>query len=135
MSRANEPKLIASDATGISPRALNVVLGTWLCISAFAWPHARWQLTNTLISGVLVVVFALGACLVPRVRFLNTTLSAYLFVSAWYYHSITLPEMATQWHNATVALWIFLSSVLDHGPGAVGTRSFACDRPRSRASA
>jgi hypothetical protein len=130
MSHTIEPRGVASDATGVSPRALNIVLGTWLLISAFAWPHARWQFFNTLISGVLVVVFALVACVVPWVRYLNTTLSAYLFVSAWCYPSITMAEMATQWHNATVGLWIFLISVLHNGP--LGTASSAPGRTSSR---
>ena len=109
-----------SDATGLSPRALNVVLGTWLVISAFAWPHARWQLINTLASGILVVVFALTACVAPRVRYLNTVLSAYLFISTWLYPALTMAEMATQWHNSMVALWIFLISVLHDGPTGAG---------------
>ena len=97
---------MASSATSLSPRALNVTLGAWLIVSAFVWPHARWQFINTLVPGALVIAFALAACAAPRVRYLNTALSAYLFVSAWCYPAMTLAEMATQWHNATVALWI-----------------------------
>ena len=62
--------------------------------------------SSTLITSVLVVVFALGACVDPRVLHFNTILSACLFVSAWCYPSSTMAEMATQWHNAMVALWI-----------------------------
>jgi hypothetical protein len=130
MSCTNEPR---SNATGVSPRTLNVILGAWLFISAFAWPHTRWQFVSTSIPGVFVVVFALAACVVPRVRFLNTTLAAYLFVSAWFYSPARLPEMATQWHNAIVGLWIFLISVLHDGP--VGPRSCASGGIRSRLSA
>ena len=133
MRRTNEPGVVASDATGLTPRALNVVLGAWLSLSAFAWPHARWQFINTLLSGALVIVFALAACATPRVRYLNTALSAYLFVSAWCYPAFTLAEMATQWHNATVTLWILLISVLDNEP--LCTDSSASRRPRSRLSA
>lgn len=133
MSHTNEPKMAGSDARRLSPRALNVVLGAWLFLSAFAWPHARSQFINTLITGVLVVVFALGACVAPRVRYFNTILSAYLFVSAWCYPSSTMAEMATQWHNAMVALWIFLISVLHDGP--VSTGSSASGRTGSRLSA
>ena len=105
MSRTNEPRTVASDATGVSPRALNVALGAWLFVSAFAWPHTRWQFISTAIPGLQVVAFALAACVAPRVRYLNTTLGAYLFVSAWFYSSTTLPELATQWHNAIIGLW------------------------------
>lgn len=121
MSRTNEARPVASDATCVSPRALNVALGTWLFLSAFAWHHTRWQFISTAIAGLLVIVFALAACIAPRVRYLNTTLAAYLFVSAWFYSSTTLPEMATQWHNAIVGLWIFLISVLHDGPVGPGS--------------
>jgi hypothetical protein len=133
MRRTNEPGVVASDATGLTPRALNVVLGAWLSLSAFAWPHARWQFINTLIPGILVVVFALAGCISPRVRYLNTALAAYLLVSALCYPAITLAEIGTQWHNATVALWILLISVLDNEP--ICTDSSASRRPRSRLSA
>ena len=116
MSCTNEPRTVASDATCVSPRALNAVLGAWLFISAFAWAHTRWQFIGTAVPGLLIVVFALAACVAPRVRYLNTTLAAYLFVSAWFYSATTLPEMATQWHNAIVGLWVFLISVPHDGP-------------------
>ena len=43
------------------PRMANVVLGIWLFISAFLWPHAPAQMANTEIVGVLCVVFGLVA--------------------------------------------------------------------------
>jgi hypothetical protein len=126
---ATNARAMASGATSPSPRVLNVTLGAWLVVSAFVWPHARWQFINTLLSGALVIVFALAACAAPRVRYLNTALSAYLFVSAWCYPAFTLAEMATQWHNATVGLWIFLISVLHDGP--VGADSSASGSGKS----
>jgi len=46
-------------------RIVNIVLGVWLFISAFLWPHTYAQMTNTWILGVLCVVFALVAMRVP----------------------------------------------------------------------
>jgi hypothetical protein len=134
MSRTNEPRMVASGATtSLWPRALNAILGGWLAISAFAWPHARWQFINTFIPGILIVAFALAACAAPRVRYLNTVVSAYLLVSALCYPSTTLADMATQWNNSTVALWILLISVIHER--RVGTASTASVRARSTLSA
>lgn len=116
MSRANESRMVASGALGRSPRACNMVLGAWLLVSAFAWPHPRWQFFNTALPGVAIVVFALVACKAPWVRYLNTALSAYLFVAAWCGPANTSAEMATQGNNMIVGLWVFLISVLHDGP-------------------
>ena len=41
-------------------RIVNLVLGIWLFISAFVWPHSTAQMTNTWILGVLTVISGLG---------------------------------------------------------------------------
>ena len=64
-------------------RLINVLLGVWLFISAFLWPHTYEQMTNTWILGVLCVVFALIAMRVPQARYLNTALAVWLFISAF----------------------------------------------------
>jgi hypothetical protein len=99
-------------------RIVNVILGVWLFISAFLWPHTYSQMTNTWILGVLAVAFALLAMRVPEARYLNTILAVWLFISVW-----ALPTMsvATQWNNALVAIAIFLMSLAPGylgGPGA-----------------
>jgi hypothetical protein len=99
-------------------RIVNVVLGVWLFVSAFLWPHTYAQMSNTWILGALCVIFALVAMRVPEVRYLNTILAAWLFISVW-----ALPSMsvATQWNNALVAIGIFAASLAPSyltGPGA-----------------
>ena len=117
MSRVNEqPTMVTSGALGRSPRAFNMALGAWLVISAFAWPHPRWQFFNTAIPGMAIVVFALVACMAPWVRYLNTAISAYLFVAAWCCPANTSAEIATQGNNLIIGLWVFLISVLHDGP-------------------
>jgi hypothetical protein len=90
-------------------RIVNVVLGIWLFISAFAWPHTSQQMTNTWILGVLCVVFAIVAMSVPAVRYLNTALAVWLFISAF-----ALPSLhaGTVWNNVLVAIAIFLVSLV-----------------------
>jgi hypothetical protein len=89
-------------------RIINVVLGIWLFISAFIWPHSQAQLTNTWIVGVLCVLFALIALRVHEARYLNTALAVWLFISAF-----ALPHVSvgTVWNNALVAIAIFFVSL------------------------
>src|SRR5512146_2183812 len=93
-------------------RAVNVVLGIWLFVSAFIWAHAPAQQTNTWILGLLCVIFALIAMSSPPARWLNTALSIWLFISVW---ALPHDNLGTQWNNALVAIAIFVLSLV---PGA-----------------
>ena len=99
---------VAAGGGGVA-RALNILLGVWLFISAFLWPHADAQRTNTWICGVLVVAFALIALGVPLVRYLNTLLAIWLFISAFALQSISV---GTVWNNALIAVAIFILSLV-----------------------
>jgi hypothetical protein len=90
-------------------RTLSIILGVWLFISAFIWPHSDAQRTNTWIMGLLCVVFAMAALRMPEVRFANTVLAIWLFISAF-----ALPALsaATVWNNALVAIAIFIASLV-----------------------
>lgn len=92
----------------MAARTLNILLGIWLFISAFVWPHDAAQMTNTWILGVLCVVFAIVATRVDQVRYLNTLLGIWLFVSAF-----VLPTQSrgTTWNNALVAIAVFIISL------------------------
>ena len=93
---------------GLAARVVNVILGVWLFVSAFAWTHSSAQMTNTWILGALVVIFALIATHLPRLRYLNALTAVWLFISAF-----ALPRMhpGTVWNNALVALVIFFLSL------------------------
>jgi hypothetical protein len=92
----------------VPARVVNLVLGIWLFISAFVWPHDVAQMTNTWILGVLAVIFALIAMRVQAVRYLNSLLAVWLFISAF-----ALPHLhrGTVWNNALVALVMFFVSL------------------------
>jgi hypothetical protein len=91
------------------PRIVNVVLGAWLFISAFLWPHTAAQRTNSWVCGVLCIVFALVATTAPWARYLNTVLAIWLFISAWALPAISA---ATVWNNVLVAIAIFVVSLV-----------------------
>lgn len=111
---------------GAPPRIINVILGVWLFISAFVWPHTQAQMTNTWILGVLCVIFALVAMAVPWVRYLNTLLAIWLFISAW-----ALPSVSpgTIWNNVLVAIAIFIVSLVPSVPGATAPGFFGRTAP------
>ncbi len=90
-------------------RAVNVILGVWLFISAFAWPHTTAQRADTWILGVLCVAFALIATREPSVRWLNTALAIWLFISVW---ALPHQNVGTMWNNALVAIAIFIVSLV-----------------------
>ena len=102
-------------------RWVNLVLGVWLFISAFIWPHTSAQLTNTWILGVLCVIFALIAMSTPTARWLNTILSIWLFISVW---ALPHQNLGTMWNNALVAIVVFAASLV---PGA-GERPLTATR-------
>ncbi len=89
-------------------RGINVVLGIWLFISAFAWEHTFAERTNTWILGVLCVVFALVAMSTSTARWLNTALAIWLFISVW---ALPHDNLGTMWNNAIVAIVVFLVSL------------------------
>lgn len=106
----------------MAARTLNVILGIWLFISAFAWQHTTAQFTNTWILGVLCVIFALIAMRVPQVRYVNTILAIWLFISAF---ALPHANAATQWNNCLVAIAIFIVSLV---PTEMGERMFPARR-------
>ncbi|HTO98407.1 MAG TPA: SPW repeat protein [Myxococcales bacterium] len=92
----------------MAARTLNILVGVWLFISTFCWAHSQAQMTNTWILGVLCVVFALVAMRTEWMRYLNTALATWLFISAF-----VLPSTSrgTVWNNALVAVAIFVISL------------------------
>src|SRR5262245_35370846 len=93
----------------MSAQVLNVVLGVWLFVSAFLWPHHEAVMPNTWIIGALVVVFSLLSMRVPELRYFNTALAVWLFISVW-----AVPDIAaaTTWNNAIVAVAVLVTSLI-----------------------
>lgn len=96
-----------------SARALNIVLGVWLFISAFVWMHTGPQFNNAWIVGALTVVIGGIALAAPNVRFFNTALAVWLFISAF-----ALPTLmaATVWNSVIVAIAVFVLSLVSGMP-------------------
>lgn len=93
------------------PRYVTVCTGAWLFLSALCWTHMAGQLANALIVGALMMIAAIMAIGTPKLRFVNTALSVWLFVSV-----VFLPSYAyTEWNNVIVALVACAFSLVPSG--------------------
>jgi hypothetical protein len=94
----------------MSLRIFNVLIGTWLFISAFMWQHAPLEAAFTMACGGLSVVFALATIYNGGFRYLNAGLAVVLFIS-----SIVLSGWRgpTMWHNAVIAIALFVLALFD----------------------
>jgi len=99
-------------------RIFNVLIGTWLFLSAFGWPHSPAQGLTALICGALTLLTALVSIYYPRVRYLTATIAVVLFVASL---ATAAPRYdLTFWHNAIFAIVIFLIALFDKG--TIGAR-------------
>lgn len=102
------PAAGGSDA-GIVARFVNLVVGVWLFVSAFIWPHTYASRENTWIVGALCALFALIALKSPPVRWLNTVLSVWLFFSVFAVYHLS---GGTFWNNLIAAIVMFIASLV-----------------------
>ncbi len=86
----------------------NIVLGIWLFISAFIWPHTDASRMNTWICGLLVAALAVATMWIRPVRWLNAALGLWVVVGA-----VLIPHgsAGTLWNNLIVGLLVLLISV------------------------
>ena len=94
-------------------RLVNVVLGFWLYLSAFLWPHTPFDRTNAWVTGIIAVTAALLGLRNTNVgRYLNAIVGAWLILSA-----LLMPKarVATFWNHLLVgfalALFAMVSSL------------------------
>jgi hypothetical protein len=91
-------------------RGLYALLGIWLIISAYFWPHVVGQVTNAWIVGILAIVLsAIATYSSPQARYGNTVLGVWLFLSAFIVVGTTT---ATMWNNVIVGVLMFLFSLV-----------------------
>jgi hypothetical protein len=90
-------------------RYANIVLGVWLVISTFIWPHSLAEQTNAWVVGILAATFAALAVERDELRYIDTALSVWLFASIWVLPSI---RVATLWNSGVVAAGLFIFSLI-----------------------
>jgi hypothetical protein len=100
----------------MTTRIFNALIGIWLFVTAFMWPHAHGEFMVTVTVAILTFALAIVAIYSGAARYLNAVVAVMLFLSA-----LTLPSLtrATTWNNAIVAIAIFVAALVDNGPAAV----------------
>lgn len=96
----------------MTARIVNVLIGTWLFLSAFGWPHSPAQGMTALVCGALTLLTALLSIYYPRVRYLTALIAVVLFVGSL---ATAGRYDRTFWHNAVVAIAIFVVALFDRG--------------------
>jgi hypothetical protein len=97
-------------------RIFGVLIGVWLFISNFAWPHTHAESAVTLAGALLAVVFSVLAIFARNARFATAGVGVALFASALL---VSTRGSATMWNNAIFGIAIFLAGVLDAGPEGI----------------
>jgi fructose-specific phosphotransferase system IIC component len=90
-------------------RAIQIALGVWLFISAFAWSHTPSQFNNAWVVGALIAIMAAASMAAPLLRYANTALAVWLFISPFVLPTIAA---ATMWNHIIVAVALFLASMV-----------------------
>ena len=118
----------------MTARIFNVLIGTWLFLSSFAWPHSTVQRYAAMICGALTILFSLFTIYNPGVRYLTAVMAVVLFVETL---MTGRPPSMSFWHDAVIAIAIFVAALVDKGPsGALHLRMYLMSHmyPLSRAS-
>lgn len=93
-------------------RIANVVLGLWLFVSAFVWPHTYAEEANATLVGPFIALTSLAAWTVgPRVQlcYINAALGAWLLMSI-----VGFPprSLVTAVHDAIVGALVFVFALI-----------------------
>jgi hypothetical protein len=87
-----------------------MVLGGWLFLSVFLWPHSRWQMTSTWIVGVALFVLGFRGRQGARSgRWMSALVALWLGLGTW----LLAPRlMVTAINNLVIAAIVLLLSLV-----------------------
>jgi lysylphosphatidylglycerol synthetase-like protein (DUF2156 family) len=100
----------------MTARIFNVLIGTWLFVSSFAWPHTHGQHLAAMICGALTVLLSLGTTYFAGLRYFTAVIAVMLVVL-----TVASPHGwdRTSWHNVVIGVAIFIAALVDRGPAGV----------------
>jgi hypothetical protein len=111
-----------------TPRWISILAGLWLFLSVFLWRHSPDALANGWIVGTLIIVAGVGALYRPRLRYANTALGAWMFVSAlWIDHVSNI----TLWNHLIVGFVVIAASLVPTRSAATPASTRAWTTPAS----
>jgi len=100
----------------MTTRIFTALIGMWLFVSAFMWPHSQAVGALTIICAVLTFLLAIGSFYSLFSRYANMVVAAALFIGTLVLQSGT---RATVWNNVIVAAAILAAALIDRGPEGV----------------
>jgi hypothetical protein len=103
----------------MTARIFNVLMGTWLIASSFAWGSGDGMAKYTLVCGALTAVFAIGSIFDGRFRALNGAVAGVLFVAT---ALLSNRHQPTFWNNLVAAVAIIVSALLMGSGGRASVR-------------
>lgn len=95
------------------PRWVTIAAGAWLFVSSWIWAHGAASRTNTWVLGLAIFLAAIGMLILPALRWVNTTLAMWLFLSTLVIHHASTE---TLWNNLIVAVVVFVVSFVPSAP-------------------
>ena len=105
----------------MTSRIFNVLIGVWLIVSAFAWPHTSTMTTTTVACGLLTAALSIATIYYRSARYLNLAVAVLLFGATALLSSRADP---TFWNNVIAAMAIFVAALL----GTAGRESLREER-------
>jgi hypothetical protein len=96
----------------MTARIFSILMGLWLFVSAFIWPHSRAQIATTAICGALVAVFAALTSYNSRLRYVTAAIGLLVVVLAFTIHPM---GSATFLHNGVIGISIAAAALADRG--------------------
>ena len=96
-------------------RILNVLLGLWVLISTFMWPHSRFQMVNGIVCGFFTMALGVAAIYRRGASYLGAVVAVWLFIST----TMVVHRDPTFWNNGIMSILIFVTALFGKSP-AVG---------------
>ena len=91
------------------PRVANLLLGVWLQVSSFAWPHTDESRLSAWLPGLLISIVALLSMGAPPMRWLNAMLA--WLVIFWTYSSAATEPLTYASGIATGLLVLIFATI------------------------
>jgi hypothetical protein len=100
----------------MTAQIFSVLMGVWLFLSGFAWPHTSTQIGYALVLGTLTVVFALLARRVIWARYASLAIGVITFLLAF---SLYRHGGAPFWNHAIIGVAIAIGGLLNGNPESI----------------
>jgi len=89
-------------------RLLNVLVGTWLAVSALGWPHAPAQKINAIICGLLAVILGVLRFYWQEAQYAGAVVAVWVFFFSVF--TLLFTEV-TLWNNALCGVLLFATAL------------------------